>query len=260
MGVAREEVQRWRCSGAAASSPARARAVANAMTAPRILRQMGDFDCGPAAAERHSPGRASRSGGRGAGDRAGHARSIGDARARPPRWSRPTGSSRRGLSALLARWGVEADDSAGHPLSKTRARHLAAGNCICRRRGARAGAAARRAQASAGRRRRARSGSAGWKAFERSTSRCADRARRRGSPGSTPISPRRRAKPGTECANGSRASKACSRNPVSLSSLAARSRAGGARTGRRCVPGAVRPGDRRPSCSPNCRASEAAGN
>ncbi|HEY6048284.1 MAG TPA: double-strand break repair protein AddB, partial [Sphingomicrobium sp.] len=39
MGIAREEVQRWRYSGATASSPARSRAVANAMAAPAFTHR-----------------------------------------------------------------------------------------------------------------------------------------------------------------------------------------------------------------------------
>ena len=57
------------------------------------------------------------------------------------------------VSALLARWGIEADDSAGRPLSQTAGGHLAAGDRCGGGRGSGAGAAAGAAQASVGRRR-----------------------------------------------------------------------------------------------------------
>ena len=119
IGVARGEVQPWRRSGGAASSPARGRAVANAMAAAGFLAQMGDAEAGRAAADAEFalaelP------------DPAAEAQAIALALARGARnagQDRGAGDARsaacRRVSALLARWGIEADDSAGQPLSET---------------------------------------------------------------------------------------------------------------------------------------------
>ena len=118
MSVGRAEVQRWRWSGVAASSPARARAVANAMTAPDFSHKW-----------EHLPRRGrSLSGIRLAElpDSAGEAQAIAlalrEALETPAKTAALVTSDRqlaRRVSALLARWGIEADDSAGTPLSQT---------------------------------------------------------------------------------------------------------------------------------------------
>ena len=117
------------CGASAGRSAARAirgRAVANAMTAADFSDKWNGLQARRAAADRNPRRRAARSGGRSPGDRAGAARGGRDARAGRRRWSRPTGCWPRGSRRLLARWGIEADDSAGRPLSQTAAGHLAA--------------------------------------------------------------------------------------------------------------------------------------
>ena len=72
------------------------------------------------------------------------------------------------VSALLERWGIEADDSAGRPLSQTPAGTLLLGIAAAVGRGSRPGRVARPAQASAGRR-QATIGSPGSTPCARST-------------------------------------------------------------------------------------------
>ncbi len=118
MGVARDEVQTWRYSGTAVSSPARARAVANAMAAPdfshkwETLRPAERRLSGIRVAELPDP--------------AAEAQAIGlalrEALETPGKTSALVTPDRQlaaRVTALLARWGIEADDSAGRPLSET---------------------------------------------------------------------------------------------------------------------------------------------
>ena len=113
-----------------ASSPARGRAVANAMAAPAHLAQMGDTAAEPsggstASASAELPD----SGVGGAGDCTGAARGARDAGQDARRSSPPTAQLAQRVSALLARWGIEADDSAGRPLSEPPPGTLAARHC-----------------------------------------------------------------------------------------------------------------------------------
>ncbi len=144
--------------------------------------QMAEPAARRAAADRRARARARRSGRGGAGDRASRCARRWRSRAGPPLWSRPTAALARRVSAHLRRWGIEADDSAGRPLSQTPPGTLLLALADRGGRAVRAGAAAGLAQASSGHGGRA-TGSAGSTARACSTSRCAARARRRGSPG-----------------------------------------------------------------------------
>jgi len=118
MGVARGEVGRWRHSGGAASSPARARAIANAMAAPDFShkwetlpspkRRLNDIRLAvlpDAAAEAQAIALALR----GAIETPGKTAAL----------VTPDRQLAARVTALLARWGIEADDSAGRSLSQT---------------------------------------------------------------------------------------------------------------------------------------------
>ncbi len=118
MGIAREEVQRWRHSAGAASSPARARAVANAMAAPDFSHKW----------ETLAPGHRRLSGIRLAElpDPAAEAQAIAlalrevlETPGKTAALVTPDRQLAARVAALLARWNVEADDSAGQPLTKT---------------------------------------------------------------------------------------------------------------------------------------------
>jgi ATP-dependent helicase/nuclease subunit B len=118
IGVARGEVQPWRWSGAAASSPARARAVANAMAAPDFshkwesLRPAERRLGGIRLAELPDP----------ASEAQAIALALREALETPGKTAALVTPDRHlaaRVSALLARWGIEADDSAGKPLSAT---------------------------------------------------------------------------------------------------------------------------------------------
>lgn len=118
MGIAREEVPQWRHWGGFASSPARARAVVNAMTAPDFSHKW----------ETLKPARRRLSGVRLAElpDPAAEAQAIAlalrEALEVPGKTAAlvtPDRQLARRVAALLARWDLEADDSAGQPLSKT---------------------------------------------------------------------------------------------------------------------------------------------
>src|SRR5579884_222687 len=126
LGVAHAEVQTWRWSGGLASSPARARAVANAMAAPEFSHKWETL----APAERRLSGIRLAE----LPDPAAEAQAI----ALALRETVETPGKTAGLvtpdrqlaarvSALLARWGIEADDSAGKPLSATPAGTLLLG-------------------------------------------------------------------------------------------------------------------------------------
>ncbi len=118
MGIGRNEVRRWRWSGGTASSPARARAVANAMAAPEhshkweVLRPAERRLTGIRLAE--LPDSAS--------EAQAIALALREALETPGKRAAlitPDRLLAKRVSALLARWGVEADDSAGKPLSES---------------------------------------------------------------------------------------------------------------------------------------------
>jgi ATP-dependent helicase/nuclease subunit B len=118
LGVARAEVERWRGSGGAASSPARARAVANAMAAPEFSHKWGTLKpaerrlAGIRLAELPDP----------AAEAQAIALALREALEVPGKTAALMTPDRQlagRVSSLLARWGIEADDSAGKPLSNT---------------------------------------------------------------------------------------------------------------------------------------------
>jgi ATP-dependent helicase/nuclease subunit B len=118
IGVARGEVRRWRYSGGVSSSPARARAVANAMASSDFSHKW----------ESLRPDQRRLSGIRLAElpDSAAEAQAIAlalrEALETPGKTAAlmtPDRQLATRVSGLLARWGIEADDSAGRPLSQT---------------------------------------------------------------------------------------------------------------------------------------------
>jgi ATP-dependent helicase/nuclease subunit B len=126
MGIARGEVNLWRSSGRGASSPARARVVANAMTAPdfshkwELLRSQERRVSGIRLAELP--------------DAAAEAQAIAlalretlETPGKTAALVTPDRQLATRVSALLARWAIEADDSAGTPLSRTPAGTLLLG-------------------------------------------------------------------------------------------------------------------------------------
>jgi ATP-dependent helicase/nuclease subunit B len=124
IGVARGEVRRWRYAGRAASPPARARAVANAMASSSFSDKW----------ETLRPGERRLGGIRLAElpDAATEAQAIAlalrEALETPGKTAALVTPDRQlasRVSALLARWQIEADDSAGKPLSQ-----LAAGTLL----------------------------------------------------------------------------------------------------------------------------------
>ena len=126
LGVARNEVQQWRQSGGFASSPARSRAVVNAMAAADFShkweslrpdeRRLGGIRLAELA------------------DSAAEAQAIAlvlrgalETPAKTAALVTPDRQLAMRVSALLARWGIEADDSAGKSLSATPAGTLLLG-------------------------------------------------------------------------------------------------------------------------------------
>ena len=118
VGVTRGEVQPWRWSGAGGSSPARGRAVANAMAAPRFshkwetLRAADRRLSGIQLAELPGP----------AAEAQAIALALREALETPGKTAALVTPDRRlaaRVLALLARWGIAADDSAGKPLPET---------------------------------------------------------------------------------------------------------------------------------------------
>jgi ATP-dependent helicase/nuclease subunit B len=118
LGIARAEVEEWRWSSGASSSRARARAVANAMASSRFSqkwqtlkaaeRRLGDIRI----AELPDP----------AAEAQAIALALREALETPGRTAALVTPDRQlagRVSGLLARWGIEADDSAGRPLSTT---------------------------------------------------------------------------------------------------------------------------------------------
>lgn len=117
IGVAREEVRRWAWSGRAASSPARSRAVANAMASPDFSHKWETLR----AAERRLGGIRLAE----LPDQAAEAQAIAlalrealEETGKTAALVTPDRQLAGRVSALLRRWGIEADDSAGRPLSK----------------------------------------------------------------------------------------------------------------------------------------------
>ena len=117
MGVGRGEVQRWRYSGGASSPAARGRAVANAMAAPDFSHKWQSL---PAPQRRMSGVRLAE-----LPDAAGEAQAIAlalrqalEIPGKTAALVTPDRQLAKRVSALLARWGIEADDSAGTPLSQ----------------------------------------------------------------------------------------------------------------------------------------------
>jgi ATP-dependent helicase/nuclease subunit B len=117
IGVARDEVRRWRWSGRAVSSAARGRAVANAMAAPAFshkwetLRPAERRLSGIRLAELPDP----------AAEAQAIALVLREALETPAKTAALVTPDRQlagRVSALLARWGIEADDSAGRLLSQ----------------------------------------------------------------------------------------------------------------------------------------------
>ena len=126
LGVARGEVQQWRWAGTSASSPARARAVANAMAAPDFSHK---WETLPPVQRRLSAIRLAE-----LADPASEGQAIAlalrETLETPEKTAALVTPDRQlaaRVAALLARWGVEADDSAGKPLSGTPAGTLLLG-------------------------------------------------------------------------------------------------------------------------------------
>ena len=191
IGVARGEVQLWPSSGRAASPAVRTRAIAHAMTAAdfsdkwNALKPAERRLTGIRAAELPDP----------AAEAQAIALAIREALETPGRTAALVTPDRllaQRVSALLGRWGIEADDSAGRALSQLAPGTLLLAIASAAAERPRAGAAAGPAQASAGRRGRARRGASGWTMSACSTSHCAVRARRRAWRASTRISRTRR--------------------------------------------------------------------
>lgn len=118
MGIGRGEVERWPAAGRASSPAARARAVVNAMSAPqfsdkwqrlkpaeRRLTGVRAIELADAASEAQAIALALR----GALETPGETAAL----------VTPDRSLARRVSALLKRWEIEADDSAGRALSET---------------------------------------------------------------------------------------------------------------------------------------------
>jgi ATP-dependent helicase/nuclease subunit B len=117
MGVARGEVERWRWGGGGGAPAVRSRAIANAM---RPAAFTSAWQTSPAAARRLTGVRALE-----LADPAEEAQAIAialrEALEVPGRTAAlvtPDRSLARRVSAHLKRWGVDADDSAGRPLSE----------------------------------------------------------------------------------------------------------------------------------------------
>ena len=120
LGIGRGEVKRWRWSGRSPSPPARSRAVANAMAAPRFShkwevlrpaeRRLGGIrvaELSDAASEAQAIALALRQ----------SLETLGKTAALVT----PDRLLAGRVAALFKRWGIDADDSAGRPLSQTAA-------------------------------------------------------------------------------------------------------------------------------------------
>jgi ATP-dependent helicase/nuclease subunit B len=118
IGVARGEVEPWPVSGRAASPASRSRAVTNAMTAADFSHKWS----GLSAPERRLSGVRAAEFADPAAEAQGIALALRNALETPGRTAAlvtPDRQLARRVSALLRRWGIEADDSAGRALSET---------------------------------------------------------------------------------------------------------------------------------------------
>jgi ATP-dependent helicase/nuclease subunit B len=117
IGVGRKEVRLWPRTGLAASTPQRTRAIANAMASA----QYSDKWNGLSAAERRLSGIRVAVLRDSAAEAQAIALAIRETLETPGRTAAlvtPDRMLARRVAALLARWGIEADDSAGKPLSE----------------------------------------------------------------------------------------------------------------------------------------------
>ena len=117
IGVARDEVRLWPRVGMAASSPQRTRAVSNAMASAQVSDKWIDLK----PAERRLSGIRSAVLADPAAEAQAIALAIREALETPGRTAAlvtPDRTLARRVSALLARWEIAADDSAGKPLSE----------------------------------------------------------------------------------------------------------------------------------------------
>ena len=118
IGVGRGEVRPWPVSGRASSPAVRGRAIANAMTAA----DFSDKWSGLKPADRRLSGVRAAEFADAAAEAQGIALALREALETPGRTAAlitPDRMLARRVSALLRRWGIEADDSAGRPLSET---------------------------------------------------------------------------------------------------------------------------------------------
>ena len=118
MGVARDEVETWPVSGRAASSAVRSRAVANAMTAAEFSDKWSSLK----PSERRLSGVRAAEFADAPAEAQGIALALREALETPGRTAALVTPDRllaRRVSALLRRWNIEADDSAGRSLSET---------------------------------------------------------------------------------------------------------------------------------------------
>lgn len=118
IGVARGEVETWPASGRAASPAVRARAVANAMTAADFSDRWSALK----PAERRLSGVRAAEFADSAAEAQGIALALREALETPGRTAALVTPDRvlaRRVSALLRRWDIEADDSAGRSLAET---------------------------------------------------------------------------------------------------------------------------------------------
>jgi ATP-dependent helicase/nuclease subunit B len=118
MGVARAEVEVWPTAGRAASPAVRARAVSNAMTAADFSDKWSALP----PAERRLTGVRAAEFADAAAEAEGIALALREAletAGKSAALVTPDRMLARRVSALLRRWGIEADDSAGQPLSET---------------------------------------------------------------------------------------------------------------------------------------------
>ncbi len=117
MGVARDEVKLWPRVGSSAQNPLRSRAVANAFASARHSDKWSTLN----SAERRLSGVRSAVLSDSAAEAQAIALAIREAIETPERTVAlitPDRTLARRVSALLARWEIEADDSAGKPLSE----------------------------------------------------------------------------------------------------------------------------------------------
>ncbi|MEO8547907.1 MAG: PD-(D/E)XK nuclease family protein [Sphingomicrobium sp.] len=120
MGIARGEVRLWRAAGRSAARSIRGRAVANAMTVADFSDKWKDLK----PAERRLTGIRTVELPDPAAEAQAIALALREAVETPGRTAAlvtPDRMLAARVSALLARWGIEADDSAGRPLSQTAA-------------------------------------------------------------------------------------------------------------------------------------------